>query len=74
MASSISNPRMEICPRCRSWLVSLEWDERINEREVEELWHCWACQNEFTTLSASEEQEPSFAEITRPYFTSLVME
>ena len=71
---SISKPRSEICPRCGSWLVSLEWDERINEREVEDLWHCWLCQNEFVTVEASDEKDPAVTAITKPFFTSLVME
>jgi DNA-directed RNA polymerase subunit RPC12/RpoP len=62
------------CPRCGSDLVSLEWDERINQREVQDLWHCGRCQNEFITVEASDEKQPSVAEITKPFFTSLVME
>jgi len=55
-------------------LVSLEWDERVNPREVQDLWHCWNCTNEFITTIASDEKGPSVAEITEPFFTSLVME
>ena len=64
----------EKCPRCGSSLVTLEWDERINPREVQDLWHCWQCQNEFITAEAPNEKEPSVAEVTKPFFTSLVME
>jgi hypothetical protein len=69
-----STRQFETCPRCGSWLVSLEWDERVNLKQVQDLWHCWQCQNEFVTLEASDEQEPPVTEITTPYFTSLVME
>jgi hypothetical protein len=55
-------------------LVNLEWDERINAREVQDLWHCWNCKNEFITTIASDEKGPSVTEITEPFFTSLVME
>jgi len=71
---SFSSPRHEKCPRCGSGLVSLEWDERVNPQEVQDLWHCWSCNNEFITTVASSEKEPSAAEITAPFFTSLVME
>jgi hypothetical protein len=61
-------------PSVRFWLVSLEWDERVNARETQDLWHCWNCKNEFTTVVISDEKEPSVTEITKPFFTSLVME
>ena len=73
MASS-SGSHLEKCPRCGSGLVSLEWDERINAREIQDLWRCWNCKNKFIITVASEEKEPSVAEITAPFFTSLVME
>ena len=72
--ASLLSPHHEQCPRCGSWVVSLEWDERINQREVQDLWHCWRCQNEFVTVEASDEKEPPVTEITKPFFTSLVME
>ena len=72
--ASISSSRHEKCPRCGSWLVSLEWDERVNAREVQDLWHCWQCQNEFMTNELSHEKLASVSEITKPFFTSLVME
>ena len=63
------------CPRCGSALVGLEWDERVNEREIQDLWRCWNCNNEFiTVVVAPDEKKPSVAEITKPFFTSLVME
>jgi hypothetical protein len=72
--ASISTQHLEKCPRCGSVLVSLEWDERVNAREVQDLWYCWNCKNKFITTVASSEKEPSVAEITAPFFTSLVME
>jgi ribosomal protein L37AE/L43A len=75
MSEIIQSPAAEKCPRCRSMLVGLEWEERINEREIQDLWRCWNCDNTFMTSAAvTSDQEPSVAEITRPFFTSLVME
>jgi len=37
----------EKCPRCGSGLVHLEWHERINAQEAQELWPCWNCKSEF---------------------------
>ena len=71
---SVSTLHHEKCPRCGSESVSLEWDERVNTREVQNLWHCWNCQNEFITTFTSDEKSPSITEITEPFFTSLVME
>ena len=67
-------PRHQKCPRCGSELVNLEWDERINAREVRDLWQCWNCKSKFITTVASEGEELSVAEITTPFFTSLVIE
>jgi hypothetical protein len=72
--ASISKPHFETCPRCGSWLVSLEWDERVNPLEVQDLWHCWQCQKEFITSELSDEKSPPVTETTKPFFTSLVME
>jgi DNA-directed RNA polymerase subunit RPC12/RpoP len=71
---SIPNGHFKTCPQCGSRLVSLEWDEHVNPGEIQDLWHCWKCQSEFVTVEASDEKEPSVAEITKPFFTSLVME
>jgi DNA-directed RNA polymerase subunit RPC12/RpoP len=51
---SLSTPHHETCPRCGSGLVSLEWDERVNAREIQDLWRCWKCQNEFITVALSD--------------------
>ena len=62
------------CTRCGSKLINSEWDERVNAREVQYLWRCWNCSNEFVTLVASDEEPTSDAEVTKPFFTSLVVE
>jgi hypothetical protein len=72
--ASISSPHHKKCPKCGSGLISLEWDERVSAREVQNLWHCWRCENEFITVGLSNDDEPSVSEITKPFFTSLVME
>jgi uncharacterized protein with PIN domain len=71
---SLSTPHHETCPRCGSGLVSLEWDERVNAREIQDLWRCWKCRNEFITVALSDEKAASVPEITKPFFTSLLME
>ena len=70
----IATPHHEKCPRCGSDLVSLEWDERVNAQEIQDLWRCLNCRNEFITVVTSDTKEPSATEITKPFFTSLVME
>lgn len=71
--ASISISHAETCPRCASGLVHLEWHERVNAREFQNLWHCWNCNNEFVTVVTSDERAPSVEEITEPFFTSLVI-
>ena len=71
--ASISTPHSEKCPQCRSGLVHLEWHERVNAQEFQNLWHCWNCKGEFITNVASDEREPSVEAITQPFFTSLVI-
>ena len=72
--ASVSMSHYEKCPRCGSGLVSLEWDERVNAEEIQDLWQCWNCRNKFITTVTSCEKEPLVTEITAPFFTSLVME
>jgi hypothetical protein len=71
--ASVSIPHQEKCPRCGSEVVHLEWRERGNAQEVQYLWHCWNCKNEFVTVATSAEKEPSVTEITEPFFTSLLV-
>jgi DNA-directed RNA polymerase subunit RPC12/RpoP len=63
----------EKCPRCGSGLVHLTWHERVNAQEVQDLWNCWNCKNEFVTLATSDEKELLVTEITKPFFTSLLV-
>jgi hypothetical protein len=73
--TSIPDRDQEQCPRCGSKLVNIEWDERVNAQEVQTLRHCLNCKNEFVSLEASKGEQPSSgAEITKPFFTSLVIE
>ena len=71
--AAVSISPAETCPRCGSGLVHLEWHERVKAQEFQNLWHCWNCKNEFVTFVSSDEREPSAAEITEPFFTSLVI-
>lgn len=72
--TSIPSGHQEHCPRCGSKLVNIEWDERLSAQEVQHLWHCLNCTNEFVSTVASKGERPSDAEITKPFFTSLVVE
>jgi len=71
--ASASISGAEKCPRCGSESVHLEWHERVNAQEFQNLWHCWNCKNDFITAVTSDEREPSVAEVTEPFFTSLVI-
>jgi DNA-directed RNA polymerase subunit RPC12/RpoP len=63
----------EKCPRCGSGLVHLEWHERINAQQTQELWRCWNCKSEFVTAVESDGAESSAADITEPFFTNLLV-
>jgi len=69
----VSKPRNETCPRCGSGSVHLEWHERVNAQEAQELWRCWNCNSEFVTAVASDWTESSAAAITEPFFTNLLV-
>jgi DNA-directed RNA polymerase subunit RPC12/RpoP len=73
MASIFSTPHSEKCPQCGSGLVHLEWRERVNAQEIQDLWRCFSCKSEFVTAATSDEREPSVVEITKPFFTSLLV-
>jgi hypothetical protein len=62
------------CTQCGSKAVNVEWDERVNATQVQYLWRCLNCKNEFITQGASDEKPISDAEISRRFFTSLVIE
>jgi DNA-directed RNA polymerase subunit RPC12/RpoP len=72
--ASVSPLHAQECARCGSKLIVPEWDERVNAREVQYLWRCLNCRNEFVTLVASDGEPFSVTEITKPFFTSLVVE
>jgi hypothetical protein len=55
-------------------LIHAEWDEAVNAHEVQYLWRCGSCNNEYVTTVASEQKQVPVAEITQPFFTSLVVE
>ena len=62
------------CMRCGSRLINLEWEERLNPHQNQQLWRCLECKNEFITLNASDEESVTDAEIVEPFVTSLVVE
>ncbi|MBR0823188.1 hypothetical protein [Bradyrhizobium liaoningense] len=71
---SVSTPHREKCPRCGSGAVHLEWRERVNAQEVQDLWRCWDCKDEFVTIVTSDEKEPSATDkITERFFTNLLV-
>jgi DNA-directed RNA polymerase subunit RPC12/RpoP len=73
--TSIPDGDQEQCPRCGSKLVNAEWDERVNAQELQTLRRCLNCENEFVSVEASKEEQPaSDAAVTKPFFTSLVIE
>ena len=69
----VSTPHDEKCPRRGSRLVHLEWHERVNAQEAQELWRCWICKSEFVTPVASDGTESSVAGITEPFFKNLLV-
>jgi transcription elongation factor Elf1 len=71
--ASVSIPHHEKCPRCGSGSVHLEWRECVNAQEVQYLWHCGNCKNEFVTVVTSDEKEPPVTGITERFFTSLLV-
>ncbi|MHC2255650.1 Zn finger protein HypA/HybF involved in hydrogenase expression [Bradyrhizobium embrapense] len=61
------------CVHCGSGLVTLEWHEHVSANEAQDLWRCWNCKHQFVSVVTSDERELSAAEITRPFFTSLLV-
>ena len=72
--TTIPKGHEERCTQCGSKAVNVEWDERVNATQVQYLWRCSSCKNEFITQVASDEKPISDAEITKRFFTSLVIE
>jgi len=72
--ATVSMPHREKCPQCGSGAVHLEWRERVNAREVQDLWRCWDCKNKFVTTFTSDEKNPQATEkLTERFFTSLLV-
>ncbi len=72
MMSALIAPQ-EKCTRCGSSWVKLDWEERVNPREIQCLWKCLQCKNEFVTLVASDEEPVADEEIVKPFFTNLLV-
>lgn len=72
--ASTTKDHNRICTRCGSRLIDLEWEERLDPHQIQQLWRCCECRNEFVTLNASEEASDPSAEIIEPFFTNLVVE
>ena len=68
--TSVASGHEEQCTRCGSKLVTCEWDERVNEQQVQYLWRCWNCKSEFVRIY---EVDPNFdltpAEAGHPSWT-----
>ena len=64
----------ETCTRCGSRLIHLEWEERFDPHQSQQLWRCLECKNEFVTFHAAEEESTTSAEIIEPFFANLVVE
>ena len=62
--TTIPNGHEEKCTQCGSKAVNVEWDERVNATQVQYLWRCLNCKNEFITQVASDQKPISDAEIT----------
>lgn len=45
----------------------------MGAREVQDLWRCWNCRKEFMTVFTSDDMDPLAAEITKLFFTSLLV-
>ena len=54
--TTIPNGHEEKCTQCGSKAVYVEWDERVNATQVQYLWRCLNCKNEFITQVASDEK------------------
>jgi hypothetical protein len=55
-------------------LIHLEWEERFDPHQSQQLWRCLECKNEFVTFHAAEEESTTSAEIIEPFFANLVVE
>ena len=72
MASTTANHE-GTCTHCGSRLIHLDWEERLDSHQIQKLWRCLECKQEFVTLQASEEESASSAEIVKPFFPGLLV-
>lgn len=72
--ASITKDHHGTCTRCGSRLINLEWEERLDPHQIQQLWKCLECRNEFVTVNAFEEDSTTSADIIEPFFTNLVVE
>ncbi|OJU25259.1 MAG: hypothetical protein BGN91_00650 [Nitrobacter sp. 62-13] len=72
--ASTTQHRNGTCTRCGSRLIHLEWEERLDPHQLQQLWRCLECKNEFVIPRDSEEESTTSAEIIAPFFTNLVVE
>ena len=56
--TSISSVHEEKCTRCGSRLITPEWDERVNAREVQYLWRCGIVTTSLSHWSLLMKSEP----------------
>ena len=70
MMASITNDDRGTCTRCGSRLIHLERQERLNPPQLQQLWRCLECWNEFVTFHSSEEERATSVEIIEPFFTN----
>lgn len=72
--ASITKDHRGTCTRCSSRLINLEWEERLDSHQIQQLWKCLECRNEFVTVNAFEEESTTSDDIIEPFFTNLVVE
>lgn len=72
MASTTTN-HDGTCTRCGSRLIYLDWEERLDAHQIQKLWRCLECKNEFVTVHASEQENATSTEIIEPFLSSLVV-
>ena len=61
--TTIPNGHEEKCTQCGSKAVNVKWDERVDATQVQYLWRCSNCKNEFITQVASDQKPISDAEM-----------
>ncbi|WP_412773310.1 hypothetical protein [Nitrobacter sp.] len=72
--ASTTQDHNRTCARCGSRLIHLEWEERLEPHQIQQLWKCLECRNEFVTVNAFEEESTTSADVVTPFFTTLVVE